>query len=90
MVQYHPIRVPRPIRDRMNLDVPLITGLRVIDSLFPLAKGGTVAIPGGFGTGKTMTQHSIAQWCDADIIVYIGCGMRTSSSTSAAERGGTR
>ena len=81
MVQYHPIRVPRPIRDRMNLDVPLITGLRVIDSLFPLAKGGTVAIPGGFGTGKTMTQHSIAQWCDADIIVYIGCGERGNEMT---------
>ena len=81
MVQYHPIRVPRPIRDRMALDVPLITGLRVIDSLFPLAKGGTVAIPGGFGTGKTMTQHSVAQWCDADIIVYIGCGERGNEMT---------
>lgn len=81
MVQYHPIRAPRPIRERLNLDVPLVTGLRVIDSLFPLAKGGTVAIPGGFGTGKTMTQHSIAQWCDADIIVYIGCGERGNEMT---------
>ena len=81
MVQYHPIRAPRPIRERLNLDVPLVTGLRVIDSLFPLANGGTVAIPGGFGTGKTMTQHSIAQWCDADIIVYIGCGERGNEMT---------
>lgn len=81
MVQHHPIRTPRPIRERLDLNVPLITGLRVIDSLFPLAKGGTVAIPGGFGTGKTMTQHSIAQWCDADIIVYIGCGERGNEMT---------
>lgn len=81
MVQYHPIRLPRPVSKRLGLDVPLITGLRVIDSLFPLAKGGTVAIPGGFGTGKTMTQHSIAQWCDADIIVYIGCGERGNEMT---------
>ncbi|MCR5732737.1 MAG: V-type ATP synthase subunit A [Sphaerochaetaceae bacterium] len=81
MVQYHPIRVPRPVKERLGLDRPLVTGLRVIDSLFPLANGGTVAIPGGFGTGKTMTQHSIAQWCDADIIVYIGCGERGNEMT---------
>ncbi|MBR1918551.1 MAG: V-type ATP synthase subunit A, partial [Spirochaetales bacterium] len=81
MVQYHPIRVPRPVKKRLALDRPLVTGLRVIDSLFPLANGGTVAIPGGFGTGKTMTQHSIAQWCDADIIVYIGCGERGNEMT---------
>ena len=81
MIQYHPIRVPRPVKDRLSLSEPLVTGLRVIDSLFPLAKGGTVAIPGGFGTGKTMTQHSIAQWCDADIIVYIGCGERGNEMT---------
>ncbi len=81
MVQYLPIRLPRPVSKRLGLEVPLITGLRVIDSLFPLAKGGTVAIPGGFGTGKTMTQHSIAQWCDADIIVYIGCGERGNEMT---------
>lgn len=81
MIQYHPIRSPRPIKERLELNIPLITGLRVIDSLFPLAKGGTVAIPGGFGTGKTMTQHSIAQWCDADIIVYIGCGERGNEMT---------
>ena len=80
-LQYWPIRVPRPVEERLNLSVPLVTGLRVIDTLFPLAKGGTVAIPGGFGTGKTMTQHSIAQWCDADIIVYIGCGERGNEMT---------
>lgn len=81
MLQYWPIRIPRPIRKRESLNKPLITGQRVIDSLFPLAKGGTVAIPGGFGTGKTMTQHAIAQWCDADIIVYIGCGERGNEMT---------
>ena len=81
MIQHWPIRVPRPVADHLDLKVPLITGLRVIDTLFPLSKGGTVAIPGGFGTGKTMTQHSIAQWCDADIIVYIGCGERGNEMT---------
>ncbi|MGB4405641.1 MAG: V-type ATP synthase subunit A [Sphaerochaeta sp.] len=81
MVQHWPIRVPRPVTERLALKQPLITGLRVIDTLFPISKGGTVAIPGGFGTGKTMTQHSIAQWCDADIIVYIGCGERGNEMT---------
>ena len=61
---------------RLRTDVPLITGQRVIDTLFPIAKGGTAAIPGGFGTGKTMTQHQLAKWCDADIIIYVGCGER--------------
>ena len=81
MMQRWPIRVPRPVLDRKPLSTPLITGQRVIDMLFPLAKGGTVAIPGGFGTGKTMTQHSIARWCNADIIVYIGCGERGNEMT---------
>ncbi len=81
LAQRWPIRVPRPVQERLPLKQPLITGLRVIDTLFPLPKGGTVAIPGGFGTGKTMTQHSIAQWCDADIIVYIGCGERGNEMT---------
>jgi V/A-type H+-transporting ATPase subunit A len=76
-----PIRKPRPVRNRLNLNIPLITGQRVIDTLFPVAKGGTVAIPGGFGTGKTMTQHAIAKWCDASIIVYIGCGERGNEMT---------
>ncbi len=81
MMQRWPIRTPRPVRSRRPLDLPLVTGQRVIDTLFPLAKGGTVAIPGGFGTGKTMTQHAIAKWCDADIIVYIGCGERGNEMT---------
>jgi V/A-type H+-transporting ATPase subunit A len=81
MMQRWPIRVPRPSAGRKPLDIPLVTGQRVIDTLFPLAKGGTVAIPGGFGTGKTMTQHAVAKWCDADIIVYIGCGERGNEMT---------
>jgi len=76
-----PIRTPRPIRERLAVSYPLITGQRVIDTLFPVAQGGTVAIPGGFGTGKTMTQHAIAKWCDASIIVYIGCGERGNEMT---------
>ncbi len=81
MVQRWPIREPRPVGERLRLSIPLITGQRVIDTLFPVAKGGTVAIPGGFGTGKTMTQHAIAMWCDAEIIVYIGCGERGNEMT---------
>jgi V/A-type H+/Na+-transporting ATPase subunit A len=76
-----PIRRQRPTLNRLALDVPLITGQRVIDTLFPVAKGGTVSIPGGFGTGKTMTQQAVAKWCDADIIVYIGCGERGNEIT---------
>jgi V/A-type H+-transporting ATPase subunit A len=76
-----PIRVQRPTRSRLPLDIPLITGQRVIDTLFPVAKGGTVSIPGGFGTGKTMTQQAVAKWCDADLIVYIGCGERGNEIT---------
>jgi V/A-type H+-transporting ATPase subunit A len=76
-----PIRVQRPSQMRLALDIPLITGQRVIDTLFPVAKGGTVSIPGGFGTGKTMTQQAIAKWCDADLIVYIGCGERGNEIT---------
>jgi len=81
LMQRWPIRIPRPVKQRQPLSIPLITGQRVIDTLFPLAKGGTVAIPGGIGTGKTMTQHAIAKWCDADIIVYIGCGERGNEMT---------
>ncbi len=76
-----PIRRQRPTANRLALDIPLITGQRVIDTLFPVAKGGTVCIPGGFGTGKTMTQQAVAKWCDADIIVYIGCGERGNEIT---------
>ena len=76
LCQRWPIRTPRPVKNRLTPTVPLITGQRVIDTLFPVSKGGTAAIPGGFGTGKTMTQHQLAKWCDADIIVYVGCGER--------------
>ena len=76
LCQKWPIRMPRPVSNRLPGSIPLITGQRVIDTLFPIAKGGTAAIPGGFGTGKTMTQHQLAKWCDADIIVYVGCGER--------------
>ncbi len=76
-----PVRRARPFREKMTVSEPLITGQRVIDVFFPLSKGGTAAIPGGFGTGKTMTQHAIAKWCDADIIVYIGCGERGNEMT---------
>ncbi|MCI9272755.1 MAG: V-type ATP synthase subunit A [Clostridiales bacterium] len=76
LCQKWPIRIPRPVTGRLPASVPLITGQRVIDTLFPISKGGTAAIPGGFGTGKTMTQHQLAKWCDADIIVYVGCGER--------------
>ncbi len=80
-VQYWPVRTPRPYRSKLPVSEPLITGQRVIDILFPISKGGTAAIPGGFGTGKTMTQHAVAKWCDADVIVYIGCGERGNEMT---------
>ena len=76
LCQRWPIRTPRPVTQRMPVQIPLVTGQRVIDTLFPIAKGGAAAIPGGFGTGKTMTQHQLAKWCDADIIIYVGCGER--------------
>ena len=78
---YWPVRSPRPSARKLAVSEPLLTGQRVIDVFFPIAKGGTAAIPGGFGTGKTMTQHAIAKWCDADIIVYIGCGERGNEMT---------
>jgi len=76
-----PVRVARPARRRLPPTEPLVTGLRVVDMLFPISKGGCAAVPGGFGTGKTMTQHAIAKWCDADIIVYVGCGERGNEMT---------
>ena len=85
MTQRWPIRIPRPVNRRLQVSRPLITGQRVIDTLFPIAKGGTAAIPGGFGTGKTMTQHQLAKWSDADIIVYIGCGERGNEMTQVLE-----
>ncbi len=85
LCQRWPIRTPRPCKERLPIDRPLITGQRVIDTIAPIAKGGTAAIPGGFGTGKTMTQHQLAKWCDADIIVYIGCGERGNEMTQVLE-----
>lgn len=83
MKQLWPIKHSRPVIKRLPLEKPLITGQRIMDTLFPLAKGGAAAIPGGFGTGKTMNQHQIAKWCDADIIIYIGCGERGNEMTQA-------
>ncbi|MCI8863318.1 MAG: V-type ATP synthase subunit A [Lachnospiraceae bacterium] len=88
MLQKWPIRVPRPTRKRYPASKPLITGQRILDTLFPIAKGGTAAVPGGFGTGKTMTQHQIAKWSDADIIIYIGCGERGNEMTQVLEEFG--
>ena len=85
LTQIWPIRFPRPVRKHKPITCPLITGQRVIDSLFPIAKGGVAAIPGGFGTGKTMTQHQLAKFCDADLIVYIGCGERGNEMTEVLE-----
>ena len=85
MTQRWPIRVPRPVSERYPASVPLVTGQRILDTMFPIAKGGTAAIPGGFGTGKTMTQHQIAKWSDADIIIYIGCGERGNEMTQVLE-----
>lgn len=85
MYQEWPVRVPRPVKNRLPIDRLLVTGQRVFDVFFPIAKGGTTAVPGGFGTGKTMTQHQIAKYCDADIIVYIGCGERGNEMTEVLE-----
>ena len=88
LAQKWPVRVPRPIRAREPLSIPLITGQRVLDTMFPIAKGGSAAIPGGFGAGKTMLQHSIAKFCDADIIIYVGCGERGNEMTQVLEEFG--
>ena len=85
LTQKWPIKQARPVTKRLPISMPLVTGQRVIDTLFPIAKGGTAAIPGGFGTGKTMTQHQLAKWCDADIIVYVGCGERGNEMTQVLE-----
>jgi V/A-type H+/Na+-transporting ATPase subunit A len=81
MLQTWPVRAPRPIRERLRIVEPLITGQRIIDTFFPIGKGGAAAIPGGFGTGKTITQHQLAKWSDAEIIVFIGCGERGNEMT---------
>ena len=85
LAQRWPIRTPRPMAQRLPIDRPLITGQRIIDTLFPIGKGGAAAIPGPFGAGKTMTQHQLAKWSDADIIVYLGCGERGNEMTQALE-----
>ena len=85
LCQKWPIRVPRPTLRRYPASEPLVTGQRILDTMFPIAKGGTAAVPGGFGTGKTMTQHQIAKWSNADIIIYIGCGERGNEMTQVLE-----
>lgn len=85
MLQKTPVRVGRPFKERVSLEIPLITGQRVIDTFMPQAKGGTGAIPGGFGTGKTVTLHQFAKWADAQVVVYVGCGERGNEMTEALE-----
>jgi V/A-type H+/Na+-transporting ATPase subunit A len=81
MMQRWPVRMPRPVSKKYDPGIPLITGQRVIDTFFPIAKGGTAAIPGGFGTGKTITLHQLAKWSDAQVVVYVGCGERGNEMT---------
>jgi len=85
MLQKWPVRFGRPIKQRLEPSIPLITGQRIFDTFFPIAKGGTSAIPGGFGTGKTVSQHQLAKWSDAQIVVYIGCGERGNEMTNVLE-----
>jgi len=84
LMQRWPVRVPRPVKEKMNPTIPLITGQRILDGLFPIAKGGTAAIPGPFGSGKTVTQQQLAKWSDAEIVVYIGCGERGNEMTESS------
>ncbi len=81
MLQYWPVRQGRPFAKKKDPNLPLLTGQRILDTFFPMSKGGTAAIPGGFGTGKTVTQHQLAKWCDAEVIVYVGCGERGNEMT---------
>ncbi|MDR2074275.1 MAG: V-type ATP synthase subunit A [Oscillospiraceae bacterium] len=83
--QRWPIRIPRPVEKKLKTNIPLVTGQRIIDTLFPIPKGGAAVVPGGFGTGKTMIQHQLAKWCDADVIVYVGCGERGNEMTQVLE-----
>lgn len=85
LAQHWPVRQPRPVRAPLDPNEPLITGTRIIDALFPVAKGGSAIIPGGFGTGKTVTEHSLARWSDADVVVYVGCGERGNEMTEVLE-----
>lgn len=84
-MQVWPVRRPRPFKSKLESSVPLISGQRIFDTFFPLAKGGTAAIPGGFGTGKTVSQHQLAKWVDAEVIVYVGCGERGNEMTEVLE-----
>ncbi|HEU0295429.1 MAG TPA: V-type ATP synthase subunit A [Anaerolineales bacterium] len=86
LVQRWPVRQPRPCRTRLAPREPLLTGTRIIDAFFPVAKGGSAIIPGGFGTGKTVTEHSLARWADADVVVYVGCGERGNEMTEVLEQ----
>ena len=81
MLQKWPVRRQRPVREKLSPDIPMITGQRVIDTLFPIARGGTAAVPGPVGSGKTVVQHQLAKWSDVDIVVYIGCGERGNEMT---------
>ena len=85
LCQRWPVRRPRPAAQRLAITQPLFTGQRVLDTLFPVGKGGCAAIPGPFGAGKTMVQHQLAKWCDADIIVYLGCGERGNEMTQVLD-----
>jgi V/A-type H+-transporting ATPase subunit A len=85
LAQNWPVRQPRPCQSRLAPREPLVTGTRIIDSFFPVAKGGSAIIPGGFGTGKTVTEHSLARWADADVVVYVGCGERGNEMTEVLE-----
>jgi V/A-type H+/Na+-transporting ATPase subunit A len=85
LVQRWPVRQPRPYQAKLDPDQPLLTGMRIIDTFFPVAKGGTAIIPGGFGTGKTVAEHSLARWAEADVVVYVGCGERGNEMTEVLE-----
>lgn len=85
LAQRWPVRSPRPIQQRLRISEPLVTGQRIVDALFPIGKGGAAAIPGGFGTGKTITQHQLAKWSNADLIVYVGCGERGNEMTDVLQ-----
>jgi V/A-type H+-transporting ATPase subunit A len=85
LLQHWPVRVPRPALQRLRADVPLVTGQRALDLLFPIARGSSAAVPGGFGTGKTVLLQQIAKWCDADVIVYVGCGERGNEMADVVE-----
>lgn len=85
LVQTWPVRIPRPFHKKLSPDAPVITGTRVIDTFFPIAKGGSAIIPGGFGTGKTVIQQSLARWSDVDVVVYVGCGERGNEMTEVLD-----